>query len=290
MRARKSSSSTTYVGVPNWAAISVAATPPMHSRPCWSTSALSGQIEGSRCGFIPRGTDGRSSKSVMPLRCWSAADSATFLTKPSHPCDKSSRISPSVGAIATQSGLLKGGNRGDASSDVTIAVAWFGIFSKPGWRPCCRSRRIFHLTEVFGRDERDVIGGLMAGHQQRPRGLADRNPQWQLWFLGGVDNLGRDLFGGDHPLARSAAFQDLGIRIIGQRVGGHIVEGPGAHGAGFEQGRLYAEGRNLDGQGFDERLECPLRRGVRRAGREHDAADDAGHEHQLPVATSAHLR
>jgi hypothetical protein len=43
----------------------------------------------------------------------------------------------------------------------------------------------------------------LAGGQQRPGGLTDRNTQRQLRFLGDTDRLGRDLLGHDTAMATS---------------------------------------------------------------------------------------
>ncbi len=94
----------------------------------------------------------------------------------------------------------------------------------------------------------------------------------------------------DHPGPRAAAFEEFGVGIVGQRVGGHVVECTGTHRAGLEQRRLDAVRRSLDGQRLDQRLQRPFRRRIRRARRQHDATDDAGHEQQLAVAAGAHLR
>ena len=60
---------------------------------------------------------------------------------------------------------------------------------------------------------------------------------------------------------------------------------PGSSSAGLD-----AERSHLDRERFHQRFDRPLGRRVGRTERQHDAPNDAGHEEQLPVAASAHLR
>ena len=102
------------------------------------------------------------------------------------------------------------------------------------------------------------VGQPLAG------GIADRNPQWQLGLFGGVGDLGRNLLGGDHRGTQIIVAREAGVGVVGQRVGGHVVERAGTHRPRLEQRGLNAERGHLDRERFHQRFDRPLgRRGGR---------------------------
>ncbi|MCY4667087.1 MAG: hypothetical protein OXC29_03735, partial [Rhodococcus sp.] len=66
-RCRTSASSTTYVGVPYWSAISSRETSPMQTRPLWSWRVLMGHNAGSIRGVIAPRREGKISSSVTSI-------------------------------------------------------------------------------------------------------------------------------------------------------------------------------------------------------------------------------
>lgn len=66
-RCRTSASSTTYVGVPYWSAISSRETSPMQTRPRWSWRVLMGHNAGSIRGVIAPRREGKISSSVTSI-------------------------------------------------------------------------------------------------------------------------------------------------------------------------------------------------------------------------------